>query len=117
MTMEDQDWLDRRLAVDKYIPDEGFTARVIDRLPAQQSRSLVMRCRILAAAAFLAVCLVAVQIGPLFHSIRQLMADHSVAEIFGLVATIAQRPVFLFSVAAGMTILAVASIPLLRRWV
>ncbi len=114
--MDDQDWLEQRLAIDKYIPDDGFTAGVIDRLPAPQARPMVARRLILVASAFTAVCLAAVLIMPLFHTIQEFTARRPVAGIFLGLTSLIQKPAFLISAAVGMTALAFASIPLLRRW-
>jgi hypothetical protein len=114
--MEDQDWLDRRLTADNYIPDEGFTARVMERLPVKQPQAVVLRQRILAASAFVAACLIALQIVPLFHTFEHLAAHHPITGLFLGLATLIQQPLILVAAAAGMTFVAVASIPLLRRW-
>jgi hypothetical protein len=116
MTMEDKDWLDRRLAADNYIPDEGFTARVVERLPAERASSFAARRCILAVAAFVAVCLAAAQVIPLFRALQQFVAHHSVAETLTGFISLTHQPFVLMGVGAGMTVLAFASIPLLRRW-
>ncbi len=116
MNMDDQDWLDRQLAADNYIPDQGFTAGVVERLVTDRANSLAARRRILTAAAFVAFCLAAAQIMPLFRSLEHFAAHHSITEIFADVASLTHQPFFVVSIGAGMTVLALASIPLLRRW-
>jgi hypothetical protein len=114
--MEDHDWLDQRMAVDAYVPDDGFTARVIERLPAKRPRAVVLRQRILAASVFLAVCLMALHVVPLVYNLEQFTAHHSPLEMFARVATFILQPVVQVRAAIAIVVLAFASIPLLRRW-
>jgi hypothetical protein len=116
MMMEDQDWLDRRLAAGHYVPDEGFTSRVVERLPDRRTRPVMARQWILAATAFLAICLAAAQIVPLFRDMQQFAAHHPVANQLLAIVDFAERPFVLFGIAASLTALAFASIPFLRRW-
>jgi hypothetical protein len=116
MKMEDHDWLDQRLAADNYLPDEGFTARVMERLPAKRTRPMRTREGILAVAAFAAICLAAVQVVPLFQNIQQFATHHPIQEMVLGLAGFLQQPMVLAGAGLGMTLLTVASIPLLRRW-
>lgn len=116
MTMEDQDWLDQRLAADNYIPDEGFTTRVVGGLGVERASSLAARRRILAVAAFVAICLAAAQIVPLFRALQQFVLHHSIAETLTGLIGLTHQPFVLVGLGTGLTVLAFASIPLLRRW-
>ncbi len=116
MLMDNHDWLDERLAADSYIPDDGFTARVVRRLPARSTRAEVQRRRILMISAFVAFCLVAVQLVPLFDSARQFLIHHSPVDLLGEMIELAQRPAVVLRAAAAMAVLALVSIPFLRRW-
>jgi hypothetical protein len=114
--MENLDWLDERLAVDRYIPDDGFTARVVSRLPERRSMAVIVRRRILFVSVFLAVCLGAVQVVPLVLTVERFLALHSPIEAFVRLAAFAEQPFVLVCAAAGIIALSFASIPLLRRW-
>ncbi len=73
MKMEDHDWLDQRLASsEKYVADDGFAAKVAERLPQRRARAAVLRGWILFASIFAAVCLGALQIVPLVRDFERL---------------------------------------------
>lgn len=111
MNMDDQDWLDAQLVVDRYIPDDGFTGRVVGRLPKRGATAGALRQRILFVSAFLAMCLVAVQIVPLFRSIEFFVSRHSPMESLVRLAVWAEQPIVVACAAGGMIALAVAAIP------
>lgn len=115
MNMDDRDWLDRRLQAGAYLPDDGFTARVLERLPAPR-RALVLRRRILAVAALVAGGLALVLVLPLVHSIQQALAGHSLNGIAAVVATCARQVPFQVGAVAVTIILALASLSAARRW-
>ncbi len=116
MFMDDKDWLDERLASGVYIPDDGFTGRVVNRLPKIYSREAKLRLRILFTAALLAVCLAALQIVPLVREIEMVGGQYSLAQMMNSGLSYLQKPTFVLGVAATILVSTLASIPLLRRW-
>ena len=93
----DQDWLDRRLreAV-PYIEDGGFTARVLQQLPAPQLRWQFLRPLILVAMSALA------------SALTYVLSDGGrflVVEMFKL-TTIPTLWVVVFALASGMLVMA-----------
>jgi hypothetical protein len=116
MTMDDRDWLDQRLASGTYLPDDGFTARVVGQLADTRARDLVRRQRILAVASVLALALVIVQIVPLIHDIQVLVAGMSLQGLVATVGTHAHDWIFQAGAAGVMTLVALGSVALVRRW-
>jgi len=118
MNMQNQDWLDERIAVQNYIPDDGFTARVVSRLPQARADAVaILRSRILFLSAFLAFCLLLVQIIPLAQGLQHLASRYSPADFIGQLAALVQQPAVLYGGAGCVILLGFASIPFLRRWV
>ena len=116
MDDQDLDWLDERLAAESYIPDHGFTARLMDSLPKRTTRAIKRRTLILFASGFAAVCLMAVQIIPLLQAVIQLVSGGTVDNVMEVVAMRLRQPAFLFECGAAVGLLSLASIPFLRRW-
>jgi hypothetical protein len=117
MHMDDKDWLDQRLEAGTYIPDDGFTARVVTRLPKRESRAVIVRRQILFLSTFLAVCLGAVQVIPLVRQMEALAGQYSLGHLVDLGTAYLHQPLGL-AIAAGIAIAAsLALVPLLRRWV
>ena len=117
MVMDDRDWLDRRLAAGTYVPDDGFTARVVGRLSVNRAREITRRRQILAIAAILATALILVQIIPLAHALQQLVAGQSIPGLIGAIGANMHGYLLPVSAAVAMTALALGSISLLRRWI
>jgi hypothetical protein len=117
MTMEDRDWLDQRLASATYVPDDGFTARVVGRLAAEQAQTMKVRSVILAVAALLALALMLVQAVALARSVRPLRPSQSVADFIAFVGTHAGSFAFLTGVAVAMSVFTVALLFFARRWI
>ena len=118
MQNEDRDWLDQRMALNNYIPDDGFTARVVGRLPKARAHAMAApRRRILFVSAFLAFCLVLVQIVPLVRGIDQLASHFSLAWPLAHFLGLVRQPAVLLAAAGGVIVLGFASVPFLRRWV
>ena len=117
MSDQHHDWLDQHLAASPYIPDDGFTARVITHLPKKAAPAISLRQRILFLSAFLSTCLVAVLIGPLVSLISESTSRAAQAGTVDHVIGLAQQPMVLYCVAGGLLVASVASIPFLRRWV
>lgn len=117
MQNDERDWLDERLAAQDYLPDDGFTGRVVGLLPKMRARAAeLLRWRILFISALLSTCLLAVQIMPLARGINQMFLQYSPMETVGQLSRLLQQPDVIFGGAAGIVILGFASIPLLRRW-
>ena len=117
MQNEDRDWLDDRIAVGNYIPDDGFTARVVSRLPkVRSSAAEALRWRILFISALLAGGLLVAQMISLAHGVTYLISRDSLAGVLGQLALFLEQPRVLYGGAAGIVILGFASIPFLRRW-
>ena len=68
-------------------------------------------------AVILAMVLVVLQVGPLVGSINHFVAHNLRAESIMQIATLIQKPAVLFGGACTLTLLGIAAIPLLRRWV
>jgi hypothetical protein len=119
MQNEDRDWLEDRMAMNNYIPDDGFTARVVERLPKTRSQPMAsLRWRILFVSAFLAFCLIVVQIVPLVSGLDQLGWHYSFAPSLGpVLGSWVRQPTVILGGAGCVVLLAFASIPFLRRWV
>jgi hypothetical protein len=118
MSNQDRDWLDERIAVSNYIPDDGFTARVVRSLPKPSAEpALSQRTMILMVSTLLAMALIVLQVGPLIQSINHFVAHTIRGESVVQIAKWIQEPAVLFSGACGLTLLGVAAIPFLRRWV
>jgi hypothetical protein len=118
MENQDRDWLDERLTMSNYIPDDGFTARVVSRLPEsrpQKARSF--RSFILLLSGLVAAVLALVQIVPVFRNLNHVALRYLTGDSLGHVASFVQQPVYLYSAAGCMGLLAIVSIPFLRRWV
>jgi hypothetical protein len=117
MQNDDRDWLDERLAVENYIQDDGFTGRVISRLPNMRSSAVaLLRWRILFISALLSTGLLALQIGPLTRSLTQLFFHYSPMDGLELLSRILQQPNVIYGGAGCVILLGFASIPFLRRW-
>jgi hypothetical protein len=122
MTDQDTDWLDDKLGVNNYIPDDGFSARVVDQLPQawlsnaeSMRRGILILCGFFAAG--VAVGMLAMQIGPLKQAVSVLLSRSSMMAALNHFMLMMHEPVVLYSVSGGLFILAFAAIPLLRRWV
>ncbi|MEI9999479.1 MAG: hypothetical protein WDO13_10085 [Verrucomicrobiota bacterium] len=117
MKMEDHDWLDQRLASsEKYVADDGFAAKVAERLPQRRARAAVLRGWILFASIFAAVCLGALQIVPLVRDFERLALGKVPADALVYTADLLHNPEALSAVAVAAVVLALAAIPILRRW-
>jgi len=104
--------------MNNYIPDDGFTARVVDRLPRSRAGAAeVLRWRILLVSAFLAFCLVIVQIVPLARDLDQLASAYSPGETFRHLLGLIRQPAVMLGGAVCVIVAGFASIPFLRRWV
>jgi hypothetical protein len=123
MSMQDQksDWLDERLAVNSYLPDEGFTAQVIGRLPETRPKVALLRSRILfltmVFAFGLATGMAIMKIGSLLQAFNRLATHGPLPEILTQIARLAQHPGVIYGGAAAIILLGFVSIPWLRRWV
>jgi len=122
MTDQDTDWLDDKLGVNNYIPDDGFSARVVDQLPQawlsnaeSMRRGILILCGFFAAG--VAVGMLAMQIGPLKQAVSFLLSRSSMMAALNHFMLMMHEPVVLYSVSGGLFIVAFAAIPLLRRWV
>ena len=121
MIDHDHDWLDGRLAREQYISDDGFTAGVIDRLPKSRPSSVgTLRWTVLLISTCLAACLALAlglrDFGRFMDAGNRVLNDFPPAEALRHVALIFDRPALLYDAAGGMMLLALASIPFLRRW-
>jgi hypothetical protein len=117
MQNEDRDWLDERIAATNYIPDDGFTAKVVGRLPKTRSNAAeLFRWRILFVTTFLALCLFAVQMVSVAQGVNQWITRDSLVKTVGQVAAFVQQPGVIYSAAGCVMLLGFASIPFLRRW-
>jgi hypothetical protein len=115
----DNDWLDQRLAVkDTYIPDEGFTARVMGHVPKKQPATAGrIRWRVLSISVAIAFCLFVLQIVPLLQNLNPLLTHYTSPDALNDLIMLCQSPAVLFSIAGSVILLGFAAIPLLRRWV
>ncbi len=116
MVMDDHDWLDQRLASGGYVPDDGFTARVLDRASAKRARSLHLRRVILMCAAVLAGALVLVQSVALARSIQQLRLGQSISDLIAFARAHATSVGFDAGVAAVLSLVALGVVFASRRW-
>jgi hypothetical protein len=93
----EQDWLDKKLQeAAPYIEDDGFTARVLQRLPARQARLQFLRPLILIVASAFA------------SALTYVLSDGGrfiIVEMFKL-TTIPTLWVVAFALASGMIVLA-----------
>ena len=114
----DQDWLDSRLAAESYLPDQGFTARVVSSLPHKPRTVVSLRVVILCGTGLLAFWLFLWQLPPVLQSVgHSLGGRYSVGINLGLLSAELQQPMVLFSLAGILLTVGVGSIPFLRRWV
>jgi hypothetical protein len=118
------DWLDARLQEDQYLPDQGFTARVMDRLPA--SPVLDPRRRLLFLAPFLLLACVTVWVQTLStrpelvafaRNFRSLLRHADFLQVFSTLAYLLEQPTVLFGCLGAGILAAYLGSPTLRRWV
>jgi hypothetical protein len=118
MNVHDNDWLDQRLAAKDYLPDDGFTAQVMERLPQKQPASAgQLRWRILSLSVALAFGVFVLQVLPLFREINPLAARFFSPEGLAHLVALCEQPTVLYSAAAGIVLLGFATIPILNRLV
>ena len=117
MPNQDRDWLDERIAVQNYIPDDGFTAGVVNRVAKTRADAAgIVRRRILFLTTFLAACLLVVQMVPLADGVSHLASRYSPLEAMKELAALLHQPGVVFGGAGCVILLGIASIPFLRRW-
>ena len=117
------DWLDARLQEDQYLPDDGFTARVMQRLPA--SSPLDERRRLLLFTPFLVLASALFGMEGLCAIIRsnhelrslggQLRHSASYVDVFSVLAYLLEQPTVLFGCLGVMAMAAYLGSPSLRR--
>ncbi len=124
MIMPDQehDWLDERLAEMPYLPDGGFTERVVSHLPQSiRTDAGRVRRRILTIATGSALALglvLAVRDVPsLVHTMTPLANAAPFTHAAGYLVEWARQPMFFYGGAAAITLSSFAILPFLRRWV
>jgi hypothetical protein len=98
--LQDKDWLDERLAASAYLPDDGFTARVVEGLPQRPRTS---------------ICLIASQSIPLFQMVVGLVAGGSLDHLVGLIGKSLHQPIFLAGCGGAMALLTLSAYPFLKR--
>ena len=127
--MNMDDWLDSRLAEDAYLPDEGFTARVMQQLPSQPL--LDERRRFLLFAPFIVIACALFGMGSLnalwrgqaelFRLGSQLRPAfrHSVSYLdsFSALAYWLEQPAVWLGCIGSFLLIAYLGSPSLRRWV
>ena len=118
MQNKDRDWLDQRMAVQDYIPDNGFTAGVVARLPKTRSDAAgILRRRILFLSTLLAAGLLIVQMVPLAQGVGHLASRYSPMQAVEQFAILMRQPGVIYGSAGCIILLGFASIPFFRRWV
>ena len=105
-----------------YIPDDGFTARVVEQLPESRLNEVGrLRKGILVLsgvfAAGLATGLLAMQIGPFRQSVDIVFSRSAMIAAMNHLALVLEQPAVVYGVSGGLVILGFAAIPFLRRWV
>jgi hypothetical protein len=113
--LQEKDWLDQRLAATAYLPDDGFTVRVVEKLPHRPRRAFSRRTFILFVATFAAICLVASQLIPLFQAAVGLVAEGSLDHLVAVIGKSLQQPAVLLGCGGGMALLTLGAYPLLKR--
>jgi hypothetical protein len=113
--LQDKDWLDERLAASAYLPDDGFTARVVEGLPQRPRRAFNRRTLILFVAVFTSICLIASQSIPLFQMVVGLVAGGSLDHLVGLIGKSLHQPIFLAGCGGAMALLTLSAYPFLKR--
>ena len=111
----DQDWLDRRLAAESYLPDDGFTSRVVDRLPKAPHRTFSFRRRILMCSWLLAFCLFLVLFVSALQTTQHVLASLSTASVLTRFAGELRQPYVLLCAATGAALLGLGTLRFLER--
>jgi hypothetical protein len=117
MNVDNNDWLDERLAVKAYLPDDGFTARVLERLPQTQPLAVVERRRILAVSSALAALLFVAQTFAMLRGGGPAIGHLLSPEFASEVAALSRQPIVFAGISGGMALLGLSVVPFLRRWV
>jgi hypothetical protein len=116
MAMDDNDWLDQRLASSSYISDDGFTARIVIQASAERKQSLKSRRVILAVTGVLAVILTLWQSLNLARSIQQLQPGKSIGGLIAEAGKLVPNFTICAGAAAFLTVCALVFASLARRW-
>jgi hypothetical protein len=118
MENRDKDWLDDRLVSAAYLPDDGFTVRVIAQLPkANRAYALGIRGYILLISSVICLALVAILIGPLVATLLQVASHYSATEETGRFVGLLRQPLAVYGAEAVSVVGTIIALPFLRRWV
>jgi hypothetical protein len=120
MDVEQNDWLDRKLAMkEQYIPDDGFTAHVIGRLPKKRTSAIAqVRRVVLGVTGVIAFALFVVLLVPTIPLVRELptaLARYVSPTFWNHVSALLMQPAVMFGISAVIVALCFACLPLLRR--
>jgi hypothetical protein len=118
MPNEEHDWLDARLSARDYIPDAGFTAAVMGRVPKRSAAAVATtRNVILLFAGLISLVLLTIQASSLAAHINRLNSiPVSGATLLHFLQLI-QQPLALPILSLSLVVLTLSAMPLLRRWV
>jgi hypothetical protein len=117
MENRDNDWLDDRLASAAYLPDDGFTVRVITQLPKPKgSYALGIRGYILLVSSVICLALVAILIGPLVTTLNEMASHYSPLAEMGRLVGLLRQPAALYAAEGISAIGTLIALPFLRRW-
>lgn len=120
MNDQDRDWLDDRLAAGNYIPDDGFTSKVLAELPGNARKIEAQRRWILAGAfavaAGVAISMTIADAGNWALAFSRLLSGIFQAGNVAHFTALLEQPTGLLGLAAVAATLTAASIPFLRRW-
>ena len=111
----DQDWLDQRLASENYLPDDGFTARVVAQLPQKRKAALPVRGWILGGSGLLAFCLFVLQVFPLIRSLAAFSPTARITIAPAQLESFLQQPALLLGAMVCAILLTVGALSVLRR--
>jgi hypothetical protein len=117
MPNEDQDWLDRQLAANTYIADEGFTAQVVKTLPKERPRGLTARQKILFSVSLVSACLAVALVATALTALNQGSVGAVNPEKIERGFQLLKEPTVIYGGAGLLFLATIAAIPLIRRWV
>jgi hypothetical protein len=117
MEHQDGDWLDSQLAETSYVPDDGFTASVLQNLPKAPARPVSIRTKVMLAAGFVACCILFLLLPGALEAARQFAGNPAVTSTFSKTAgSLLHQPIVFYSSIGAIVALLIAAVPLAKRW-